>query len=52
MIFFCKATAWMPKPTPIPGCPPGLEYLCRLEEVSLEKNPALTDGTIYFNQNK
>ena len=36
----------MPKQVPIPGCPPGLEYMCRLEEVWIEKIQNVADCKI------
>ncbi|CAF0933088.1 unnamed protein product [Brachionus calyciflorus] len=37
------ASAWMPKPSPIPGCPPGLEYLTQLDKIKIEQLTSLVE---------
>ena len=35
---------WMVKPTGVPGCPPGLEYLTQIDQVLVQQTVELLEG--------
>lgn len=35
---------WMPRPNPIPNCPPGLEYLTMVDRLLVQQIPSLLEG--------
>ena len=37
---------WMVKPTGVPGCPPGLEYLTQIDQVLVQQTVELLEGGI------
>ena len=37
---------WMPIPTKIPGCPPGLEYLTVLDQLLIHQDVELVEGQV------
>lgn len=37
---------WMPIPTKIPGCPPGLEYLTMLDQLLIHQDLELVEGWV------
>jgi hypothetical protein len=39
----------MPKPNPIPGCPPGLEYLTQIDTLKMKQATELFES-IYFSK--
>ncbi|XP_008118263.2 phospholipid scramblase 2 [Anolis carolinensis] len=34
---------WMPTPPPVPKCPPGLEYLCQIDQISIQQQIELME---------
>ena len=39
-------TAWMARPSAIPGCPPGLEYLTQLDKIKVEQLTSLIESKL------
>ena len=39
---------WMPMPSSIPGCPPGLEYLTLLDQLLVHQKVELFEGSQMF----
>ena len=37
---------WMARPNPIPGCPPGLEYLTQIDKILIQQKVDLLEGFI------
>jgi hypothetical protein len=35
---------WLPRQNPVPGCPPGLEYLLQLDALKIHQIPSLLEG--------
>ncbi|CAF0881914.1 unnamed protein product [Brachionus calyciflorus] len=46
-----QAIAWMPRPAPIPGVPPGLEYLTMLDTIRVEQIPSFLEAFTGFDTN-
>ena len=40
---------WMQRPAPIPGCPPGLEYLTQLDQIQMEQIPSMIEAFTGFD---
>lgn len=38
------AQQWMARPEPIPGCPPGLEYLTQIDQLLVQQQIELLEG--------
>ena len=38
------AIQWMPRPNPIPGCPPGLEYLMQIDKILVQQLVDMLEG--------
>lgn len=41
----------MQKPHPVPGCPPGLDYLLPISKIHAEQLVSLTEGTFRLEMN-
>ena len=41
----------MTRPNPIPGCPPGLEYLSTLDEIQAQQIPSLLEAFTGWDTN-
>jgi hypothetical protein len=41
----------MNRPNPIPGCPPGLEFLMTLDEIQVQQLPSLLEGILVSFKN-
>ena len=39
---------WMTRPEGIPGCPPGLEYLCQIDQLLVKQQMELLEGIHIF----
>jgi hypothetical protein len=42
---------WMQRPAPMPGVPPGLEYLTQLSSVHVEQKASLTEALTGWDTN-
>lgn len=42
---------WMAPPPQVPGCPPGLEYLCQVDQLLVKQQVELLEG-MYAVDNK
>lgn len=40
------AGQWMQRPQGIPGCPPGLEYLCQIDQLLVKQQVELLEGRL------
>jgi len=46
------AAQWMQRPQGVPGCPPGLEYLCQVDQLLVKQQVELLEGGhVYFIHN-
>lgn len=45
------ASAWMPAPPPDPNCPPGLEYLCQIDQLLVHQQVELLEALIGYESN-
>ncbi|XP_044146069.1 phospholipid scramblase 1-like [Bufo gargarizans] len=45
------ASAWMPAPPPDPKCPPGLEYLCQIDQLLVHQQVELLEALIGYESN-
>lgn len=39
-----QQVVWMARPQPIPGCPPGLEYLTSVDQLLVKQQVELLEG--------
>lgn len=45
------AVIWMERPAPMPGCPPGLEYLTHVDSLHAEQIPSLLEAFTGWDTN-
>ncbi|RNA05466.1 phospholipid scramblase 2-like, partial [Brachionus plicatilis] len=46
-----EQTVWMQKPHPVPGCPPGLDYLLPISKIHAEQLVSLTEAFVGWDTN-